>query len=340
MYITGEVANPGPYALRNKDEKLIELIARAGGLTKDADTRGMLFLRQKESLENSQQGKDADLILQKTKLFSDKEFVMHLAQLGVALPPTLIENARMTSESLAKPAEVANDENLKTNSTAANEATFNNVKVNNVASASETSKQVKLTQNMAKPTSEESEYNPSDETGQTLKKEKTSAMGPRVSPPEGRYLPGFEGRHDLASLLSSSRISINLDEAFRDPKSPDNIPMVNGDRIFIPKVTNVVTVLGAVLHPHSFAAGPGESVGYYLQRSGGFAEDAAKSEVVVVRLNGDALPMSKVRAVEPGDMILVPTTGFIDVTKKIDKIGSVTKVITDALSSIFVLTKL
>jgi hypothetical protein len=45
VMITGEVLYPGTYALRSKDEKLVDLIQRAGGLTKRAYPEGIRFER-------------------------------------------------------------------------------------------------------------------------------------------------------------------------------------------------------------------------------------------------------------------------------------------------------
>lgn len=46
--ITGEVRFPGPYSLERKDERLSELLERAGGLTPDAHPGGIRFLRRRE----------------------------------------------------------------------------------------------------------------------------------------------------------------------------------------------------------------------------------------------------------------------------------------------------
>jgi protein involved in polysaccharide export with SLBB domain len=165
-------------------------------------------------------------------------------------------------------------------------------------------------------------------------------MGPPVTRTDNdETRSAYEGRHDLAAIVNSARISVNFTRAVTEPNSPDNLPMRNGDRVFVPKITHVVTVIGAVLQPHSFAAGPDNSVEYYIQRSGGYAQDAEKAHVVVVRSNGDALPMKMVKAVEPGDTIIVPTAGMVDATMKVEKIGATTKIISDVLSSVYVLTR-
>ncbi len=326
VFIMGEVARPGPYVLASRNERLVDIIKRAGGLTQSADPRGLLFLRQKENFENSQQQSDADLILQKSRAFADKQFLTHLAKLGIGLPGQFIQAVQAATEKLAKPAEVVPEEKLQKDITlfgvAGSEAL--------PAPVETEAERVGIEQpKAAAALISEAEA----EKGQT-------ALGPKVSEPEQETLAGFKGRQELAALINSTRISIDLNKAMRDPESADNIPLRHGDQIFIPRVTNVVTVIGAVLHPHSFAVEPGKSVDYCIQKCGGFAQDAAKGNVVVVRSNGDALPKDKVRSVEPGDMIVVPTTGLIDTAKKWERLGSVTKVLTEILSSAYILTKL
>jgi protein involved in polysaccharide export with SLBB domain len=324
VYLGGEVQKPGPYALNGRDDKLIDVIERAGGLTQYADVRGMLFLRQKESFENAQQGKDVDIILERSRAFADKQFLTHLAKLGVGLPGQFIQAIQQSAEQLAKPAAVVEEEKLEKTS-----------EVSNEKPAKTPPDYSKLLSNGEKDLKRSTE----PDVEATREMSKASAMGPRVAELDRSELSGFEGRRELALLANSARVSVNLSKAFDDPSSPDNITMREGDRVFIPRITNVVKVIGAVLHPHSFAAGPGKSVDYYIQRSGGFAQDAAKGSVVVVRSNGDALPKGEVRSVEPGDTIVVPTTGLIDIAKKWERVGSVTKVISDILGSVFILTR-
>src|SRR5690606_9017154 len=98
--------------------------------------------------------------------------------------------------------------------------------------------------------------------------DKTSAMGPRLASSAQTEPAGYQGRQAVADLITSARVSVSLERAFEDSDSADNIPLRHGDHIFVPRVSDVVTVIGAVLHPHSFAAKSGESVNHYIQRSG------------------------------------------------------------------------
>lgn len=50
VVLTGEVVRPGRYTLRSKHERLSDLIVRAGGVTPEAHTDGIVFVREDRSL--------------------------------------------------------------------------------------------------------------------------------------------------------------------------------------------------------------------------------------------------------------------------------------------------
>ncbi|MCE5321982.1 SLBB domain-containing protein [bacterium] len=311
VFIDGEVAKPGPYVLTGPDDKLTDLIKRAGGLTQYADVNGLLFLRNKDTFENEHQNQDSDIILDKSRLFADKQFLTQLAQMGVKLPENFILSTNKNSDDLTKPADVHGD--LKTQDELAQASMSANAEYNQKA----------------------------EEVIQALAKEKQpdqlSAMG---APVDEQNLDNSAEYKSQMPQITSARISIDLVSALKDSNSPNNLALRNGDRIHIPKITTVVTVIGSVLHPHSFAANTGQGVDYYIKRSGGYAQDAARGNVVVVRPNGDALPKADVKSVNAGDIIVVPNSGLIDIAKKWERAGTVTKVISDVFSSLYVLTKL
>jgi len=84
----------------------------------------------------------------------------------------------------------------------------------------------------------------------------------------------------------------------------------DGDRIFIPKKTNVVVVQGEVNIPNALTFKPGENLTYYIDTCGGYTDRANKSKVLLVKANGrviqhnDSFSFSSPK-VEPGDSILV-----------------------------------
>jgi protein involved in polysaccharide export with SLBB domain len=313
VFISGEVANPGPYVLVGPEEKLTDVIRRAGSLTRFADRNGLLFLRRRNNLEKPQQELDSDLILLKARLFADKQFLVQLGKSGITVPEGVVQSGIKSTEAVAKPAQVTGS-GLTTANTKGPDVVKN------------TEADVEGNTALSEPIRSRWLY---------------GANIGRDYVPSGVVDSVPRGMDDtLFQEEGVTRISVNLISALDDPMAPDNLPLRDGDRIGIPKVTNVVTVIGAVLHPHSFAAGGGKNAGYYIQRSGGFSPEASKGDVVVVRTNGDAMPMRSVKSVMPGDIIVVPTTGLIDITKKWEKVGNVTKVVSDILSSVFVLTRI
>lgn len=335
VFLVGEVAKPGPYALLSPDEKISSVIERAGGLTENADPRGLMFLRQSEHLQNPQQEQDVDTILQRTKIFADKQFLIQLGKLGIRMPDSFEVQTASTAENMTRPGELVDTEKVEEYTSSQMGTDGWQVDKDTEAPSRLDIKDVmdKRRKEALKPeevAAKMAEANPENQP---------SAMGPALADAEAGLFPSYEGRHRLAAVADSVRISVDLERALKDPYSGDNLPLRNGDRLFIPKVNNVVTVIGAVLHPHVFAADPGKGVSYYIQRSGGYSQEASKSHVVVVRSNGDALPLHAVKFVAPGDTIVVPTTGLIDVAKKWERWGGVTKVISEVLSSVFVLTR-
>jgi len=93
---------------------------------------------------------------------------------------------------------------------------------------------------------------------------------------------------------------------------PANVLLENNDSINVPVRPSTVGVFGAVYRPASFLI-DGETrplrVKQYLDRAGGPLRAADRSNIFVVRANGEVLPRSRGAlnaAVLPGDVIFVP----------------------------------
>ncbi|MDD3591216.1 MAG: SLBB domain-containing protein [Sulfurovum sp.] len=83
-----------------------------------------------------------------------------------------------------------------------------------------------------------------------------------------------------------------------------NTLLEDGDRIYIPRKSNLVTVQGEVNIPNTLTYKSGESLRYYIDACGGYTERADSSEVLLIRSNGKVEKYSGA-AVQPGDSILV-----------------------------------
>ncbi len=289
IYLSGEVAKPGPYAIDPKKDRIADVIRRAGGLTELAQPEGALFLRKKTMFGNQVQNDEADALLTRSKLLSDREFLLQLAKLG------LTSGGATPGTASAKPIDKTPEQLLEETKQALSGG--------------------------------------SQDTSGSQKSGQSALGGPLGSVPE-------DNKQKLKTVEEALRVSIDLNSALGAAQVADNLLLADGDRLFVPRQTGVVTIVGAVLHPHRLAASDKGSFASYIAKAGGYAPDASPKYGIVIRANGDAFPAKKVKSIMPGDMIVIPTTGLVDVTRKMEKVQDVTKVIADVLSSVFILTKL
>ncbi len=84
----------------------------------------------------------------------------------------------------------------------------------------------------------------------------------------------------------------------------------DGDRIFIPRKTNVVIVQGEVNIPNALTFKVGKNLSYYVDACGGYTDRANKSKVLLVKANGRVIQHNSSFSftspqVEAGDSILI-----------------------------------
>jgi hypothetical protein len=87
---------------------------------------------------------------------------------------------------------------------------------------------------------------------------------------------------------------------------------LEGDVITVPKESKVVKVNGEVMFPTEVVYKEGASLDYYIDKAGGYTENAKKSRLYVLNANGSAaktrkfLFFKKYPTVGAGSEILVP----------------------------------
>jgi protein involved in polysaccharide export with SLBB domain len=82
------------------------------------------------------------------------------------------------------------------------------------------------------------------------------------------------------------RIGIELPDVLKNAKSLDNLPLQDGDSLFIPRYNAVVNVQGAVNSPVSVTYAPGRSMDYYIRAAGGPSKKADLKRSYVTQPNG------------------------------------------------------
>lgn len=110
------------------------------------------------------------------------------------------------------------------------------------------------------------------------------------------------------------RIGIDLPEVLRDENSVDNLRLVDGDSIFLPKYTQVVVVRGAVNTPVGVAYVNGADIDYYLRSAGGVVPTGDRRRAYVTQPNGKISTSHRTMLLwnskpkpQPGSTVIVPT---------------------------------
>lgn len=104
-------------------------------------------------------------------------------------------------------------------------------------------------------------------------------------------------------------VAINLEAALKNPGSIDDLQLREGDRLVVPQYSSTVKISGDVMHPISMNYKKGESLKYYIRHAGGYGDNARKSRVYVIYMNGavELISHSSSKAVQPGCTIVVPS---------------------------------
>ena len=82
------------------------------------------------------------------------------------------------------------------------------------------------------------------------------------------------------------RIGIELPDVLKNARSLDNLPLQDGDSLFIPRYNAVVNVQGAVNSPVAVTWSPGKSIEYYIRAAGGPSRKADVGRAYVTQPNG------------------------------------------------------
>lgn len=114
-----------------------------------------------------------------------------------------------------------------------------------------------------------------------------------------------------ANLAEAWRVAFDLKSALDHPRGPDDITLMDGDRIYIPENPGTVLVSGAVNFGAVFQYKKGKGLGYYIQLAAGYRDDADKKAVIIHLPTGMAATGGLLSGPEilPGSMIYVPGIG-------------------------------
>ena len=108
------------------------------------------------------------------------------------------------------------------------------------------------------------------------------------------------------ALRTAYTVGIYLDEALAHPGSSQDVELIDGDRLVIPRFNHTVRISGDVNTPNTVAFEEGKDYKYYIEQAGGFGQRAKKKNSYIVYQNG-TMAMAKKGKIEPGCEVIVPT---------------------------------
>ena len=120
-----------------------------------------------------------------------------------------------------------------------------------------------------------------------------------------------DGRDSIAidkiAQSDTYTVGIHLDEALANPGSTQDIELMDGDRLIVPRFNHTVRISGDVNAPNTVAFNEGQGYKYYVKQAGGFGNRAKKGHTYIVYQNGTMAIAKKGGKVEPGCEIVVPS---------------------------------
>ncbi len=140
------------------------------------------------------------------------------------------------------------------------------------------------------------------------------------------------------------RVIVDFEKALNHPSSLENVALVEGDSIFVPRYNQTIQVVGAVSRPGALVYQPGKTADYYLRRTGGLAENADKGRIQIVRVDGVAQNARRSLWFDPE----VPPGAVIEVDtkppgKEVDWMGAIrdaTTIMSGLATTIFIITQI
>src|SRR5205085_834281 len=90
------------------------------------------------------------------------------------------------------------------------------------------------------------------------------------------------------STKQYDQIPLDITKILSRPGSPEDVVMVSGDELIIPKYNAQVKISGSVLFPTQIPYNEKYSIKDYISAAGGIAENGKRSKMYVVYANGRA----------------------------------------------------
>jgi len=127
----------------------------------------------------------------------------------------------------------------------------------------------------------------------------------------GRIRP--DGYKEIANLVNGKiTLGVNLKEILSNPASSENLQLMAGDELTIPRLLQTIKITGAVQNPIAVSYKEDYTLKEYIAEAGGYTANANRSKSYVTYSNGVSnqkrrfLIFKKNPRIEPGTEIFIP----------------------------------
>ncbi len=136
-----------------------------------------------------------------------------------------------------------------------------------------------------------------------------------------------------------SRIIFDPVVLFKSKGEKANLPLRDGDEIYVPETPSGVQVLGAVASVGTIGHERGKSVNHYIKKAGGYTPNADKKETRLVKADGRVIAGGVGgKKVELGDAIIVPLR--IEEKKHFSRdLATTVSIISGLATTVFIIAK-
>jgi len=123
-----------------------------------------------------------------------------------------------------------------------------------------------------------------------------------------------------------ANVGINLVKALEHPGSSEDMILVSGDSVKIPREIQTVSITGQVYNPGQMMFYPGKTLRYYISRAGGLNEKSLKRGIYVTAANGEVTSTRQLLGFRYYPKVTAGANIFVPEREKKEKMSEAAKV--------------
>lgn len=155
------------------------------------------------------------------------------------------------------------------------------------------------------------------------------------------------GTEFIRARDDAGRVAIDVPQALRQPRSPENLILMHGDRINVPAHSFTVSVRGFVNAPNLVAYVPGRTLDYYVAQGGGPNLRGGDDQAYVTQPSGKRETVKRRRLLPDripkpmaGSVVVVPEKALEEKQNIVAVVGAVASALASVVSLVILIQQL